>query len=466
MAESVIDSLVVLFKLDAKGFKTGADQIEDATKRTGEKSKKAFGDLEEGAKKAGQGFRSVATQAFGMFLAFQGASTLTGMISGMLTTAASADRMASALGTSTGKVIAWRMAMKNVGGTAQDADQAFKTIAGIQQDWLHGMLGGQQAAILSSFGINQKDLRNAKPEDILEKLAGAKRPYGNAEYANRLQQLGLSDSAIYFLMQGQSAVKAQTQVSKQQIDEYKKEAKAAEDMQKNLAELNKSIADLLIPQLNKLIPILTDLVGTLNSWLNPGKSNSQPGTSQSPLGVIKSSAPENEKDAINIQKTLVRNGINPEVAEGIAAGIYAEGGSWGRAANGAFGKGQWLGGRAKELFKRFGPNPSPEQQIQYLLWELRGGEAGGSSVLNSTSARSALYNYITHFMRPQGKNWEYYKNWAGDMARGQGYLWTHSSNVTIHVDARGHQNPHTVEQAARRGVQRAMVTQASRTTRQ
>lgn len=106
-------------------------------------------------------------------------------------------------------------------------------------------------------------------------------------------------------------------------------------------------------------------------------------------------------------------------AAGITAGIKAEGGSLGMAANGAFGLGQWRGPRLKALFARYGRSPTKAQQLAFLAWELEGGDRGGKSVLAQTTAADTLSHYIGGdswgFMRPGAGR-------AGDMARGMAAL--------------------------------------------
>jgi tail lysozyme len=98
------------------------------------------------------------------------------------------------------------------------------------------------------------------------------------------------------------------------------------------------------------------------------------------------------------------NGYSEAQARGIAAGVAAEaaGGNH-RAINptsGAYGLGQWLGSRKRELFRRYGPNPSRLQQLEFLHWELQGGDAGGRHVLAASDQASVLDAYIRKFMRP------------------------------------------------------------------
>jgi hypothetical protein len=56
--------------------------------------------------------------------------------------------------------------------------------------------------------------------------------------------------------------------------------------------------------------------------------------------------------------------------------------------------------RKQALFDRYGPNPTRAQQIEFLAHELKGGDAGGRSVLSAQNEDEALQRYITDFMRP------------------------------------------------------------------
>lgn len=100
---------------------------------------------------------------------------------------------------------------------------------------------------------------------------------------------------------------------------------------------------------------------------------------------------------------FVSQGFSPAVAKGIAGGIMSESSGDHKAVNktsGAFGLGQWLGPRKAELFKRYGSNPTRQQQLEFLAWELKGGDGGGASVRSQKSASGAAEAYIRKFMRP------------------------------------------------------------------
>lgn len=123
----------------------------------------------------------------------------------------------------------------------------------------------------------------------------------------------------------------------------------------------------------------------------------------------------------NIVESFLRdNGLTSDQASGVAAGIFAESGLDPNAVNptsGAYGIGQWLGSRQAALFDQYGPNPSLADQLQFLVWELNGGDHGGAAVLAQQTPAGALDAYIRKFMRPAPG-----KETAGDLARGAGYL--------------------------------------------
>jgi len=128
-------------------------------------------------------------------------------------------------------------------------------------------------------------------------------------------------------------------------------------------------------------------------------------------------------------------GYSEAHARGIAAGVAAEAGSNHLARNpasDAFGLGQWLGPRKAELFRRYGPNPTRQQQLEFLHWELQGGDHGGKAVLRATDEASALSAYINDFMRP-AKGAET----TGDLSRGMAALGREGEEIAGALDAGG-----------------------------
>lgn len=130
---------------------------------------------------------------------------------------------------------------------------------------------------------------------------------------------------------------------------------------------------------------------------------------------------------------LKRAGFTDQQALGIAAGIHAESGSNPNAVNsksGAFGIGQWLGPRKQALMRRYGPNPNMDQQLAFLVSELRGGDKGGPAVGRTATADHALLTYIVKFMRPRAG-----AETLGDIRRGRAFLSRNGGGSGVTVGA-------------------------------
>lgn len=121
------------------------------------------------------------------------------------------------------------------------------------------------------------------------------------------------------------------------------------------------------------------------------------GSASAAIDVGRASVPH---DIVDFFKA---KGLDEAHAYGIAAGIMAESGGNHTVVNrssGASFLGQWLGSRLDALRARYGPNPTREQQLEFLWHELNGGDPGGKHVLAAGDAGSVLDAYIRKFMRP------------------------------------------------------------------
>lgn len=163
--------------------------------------------------------------------------------------------------------------------------------------------------------------------------------------------------------------------------------------------------------------------GLKQMWDDPWFSvHHDPAGGAAPVGAATPRGAGGLRFAPNINDlttAISSRGIDPGTARGIAAGVMAEGGGLGMADNGAFGIGQWRGLRAQNLFAKYGKAPSLHDQLDFLVSELRGGDAGGSSVLGTKDTDMALLAYIWKFMRPQGAHNEHYMDAVNDVARGR-----------------------------------------------
>lgn len=496
MGTSIIDAFVVTFGLDAREYKSGARDARKSFREVKDEAKGTFDDVEKRGKGAASSIRGVQNQVAGLFLFLAGANSLKNFAENLLTGAANADRLGETLGMSASRITGWQVAIKEMGGSAEDANGALQKMQDIIWQF---KLGGGADPGLAAFGINPGDLQSGDPEHLLMKLAEARGRFSAQEYAKRLQLLGLPQSVVYALEKGSVALRKQVDEGEKHANVTKRDAEEAKRLQKALADLEATISGQARPALtnfvsglndfltstdsaNIAIPIMVGGLGALTvaalsaagPWLalagaigavyaglnhlilsNPEVRKvldnieaplrrflpdwmfKRPGDPDSPGGASSGASPGATAGAyiggmagggggigtagggkltplqLRVMTSLMSYGIDSSVARGIVAGITAEGGGPNvvNPTSGAFGIGQWLGGRKRELMKRYGRNPTLDQQIQFLVWELNGGDHAGKSVLRQNNAVGAMQTYLRDFMRPGN-------GLSGDLARG------------------------------------------------
>lgn len=114
----------------------------------------------------------------------------------------------------------------------------------------------------------------------------------------------------------------------------------------------------------------------------------------------------------SIRSWFLRNGLPEHQASAMAGHIMAESG--GRlnnnnhtgGGNGARGIYQWRGQRQRNFQRIIGrpiDGSSMDDQLRFIMWELRGGDPGGPSVLRSRTTEEALSNAIYRYGRPDAR---------------------------------------------------------------
>lgn len=127
------------------------------------------------------------------------------------------------------------------------------------------------------------------------------------------------------------------------------------------------------------------------------------------------------RTAARVEQYFKARGYTANQARGIAAAVVAEGGLSARTGGGykgrALGVGQLLGDRRAEFLRRYGPNFTFENELEFMHWELQGGDPGGASVRRQTTAAGTLGAMVGGFYRPAKG-----RETTGDLNRGLQYL--------------------------------------------
>jgi hypothetical protein len=447
MAGNIIDYLVVMLSLDTRDYKKGADEVRDTDKKTRDDIETTDKKRKAATKSQVDGIRQVKNEAIGLFLVFAGASSLKQFGVDLVNNTAHTDRFAQNIGVATNRLMALQLAMQDVGGQAGDADKSLGALFQIKQNAeLHGIRPPPE---LGALGLTLNDLNN--PMEAFLKLAGNGEKMDKRRFASLVTALGIPESGVFALEQGRGALENSISAKQQSADAVAKEVKAADDLQKSFSDLNAAVRNLTMGPLAEFANKLTAMLNILNpnaplqskdrdtqiqekylkngEYLNAWRfgmaryRQSHGMTAQMPplpQGWVEpgASAPVAQGDSNQaelMRKYLQNRGFSAEQSKGIVAGIGAEGGGLGMAANGAFGIGQWRGPRQRALFAKYGRSPKLHEQMDFLISELKGGDPGGASVMGQTTADHALLAYIYNFMRPGAGA-------LGDVRRGRSLL--------------------------------------------
>lgn len=261
MAEHILDAFVTKFVLDRSDYQDGVKDIEAQNKRLREGQKKTFDDIEQAGKKTGESIKGITREVIGLGLAFMGAKSMAGFIKDLAVGAASADRFGQTLGMSVQKVWAWRQAMKSVGGEMGEGDAALQRIQSIKMGLQTGNVDQGDMIALTRLGVTPGDLMKQDAGGILQKLAGSTGKVDPQLQANLLQQIGLPQSAVYFIQKGQSEVVAALKSSEANAGKMEEAAKSTEKLQAAITELQTTIVGKLVDPLTTIADILNRMFG-------------------------------------------------------------------------------------------------------------------------------------------------------------------------------------------------------------
>ena len=254
---TVIDSFVAEFTLDPKEFSKGAGTVRLDLKRTREDVAKTGKEFETFGKQGAAFLGKLRNEAVGLFLAFQGASSIGGFVTDLIKGDAATARLAGNIGMTTSRLSAWQLAIRGVGGDAKDADAALSSMANMYQSYLLIGTTGHDNDI-RSLGLGLDDL--ASPEKALLKMAEAAERLGKPEFFARMQRLGVPVSVINQLEEGRKATEDLVTAKEKDGAATDADAAAAERLQKKLSDLQSHLTHLVRPAIYGLVTTTDDLV--------------------------------------------------------------------------------------------------------------------------------------------------------------------------------------------------------------
>lgn len=254
----IVDEFVVELGLDPKKFTEGQKEAMASFKRTQEEATRRGKDIEASGKQVDESFRKVTRSAVGLFTLLAGADGLKQFVQNTIKVDEATGILAHNLGVSTEELSIWQGAVKQAGGTAEDAAAGFQSLVNTTQQI---KLTGTSAAVpyLRLLGINSlAELENTpaallKISDAMSKLSPA-----------RAQALGagagLTPGLINLLEQGPVAVRRYLDAQREAGSITEEDARAAAHLTKEVTLLNSAWTKLGRD-------ILTTVVGPLTTLL-------------------------------------------------------------------------------------------------------------------------------------------------------------------------------------------------------
>lgn len=159
------------------------------------------------------------------------------------------------------------------------------------------------------------------------------------------------------------------------------------------------------------IPIVKSNLPTENNKLYIEKPKAyfnpvfkHPIVTQKPLQTIPKTVKNHKSKALQF---FIDKGLNPIHAAGIVGNLYGESSLKHTAVNSsskAYGLAQWLGSRKKSLIRKYGNNPTFDQQLEFLWEELNTTEKSAfRKLLMTQSVEEATKSFMRNFERPSEK---------------------------------------------------------------
>lgn len=284
MGSTVIDELVAILRLDAKGFAESVDAankaqkkladgaaaggkaVNDLEKKLADEQKRRAKEMEARAKSVAQGFHSIRNEALGMLAVFTGITGIKQFVGQTIATAAGLDRMSETLGMSTKELSEWQLANKNAGGTTEGMTAQIKDATTELAKFQSGGSSDKILALLKwgAFSGANIDIDQLKTgTDVLMARAKVLQALSKMDPAKALMaasEIGVSDDTYQLMKQGPEAIRRMREEQAKLAEEMAKAAKPAEELRKKLDSLQNSFDSSATKILTAFTPALKQAV--------------------------------------------------------------------------------------------------------------------------------------------------------------------------------------------------------------
>jgi len=276
---TVIDELIVVLGLDAKGLEAKAPASTKKLKDLQDQSKKTEGEVKNLGKTAdesGGKFESVTKAVAGFLALVGGTMAIRSFINDQIEMNAELERMAKNLGIDVTALSAWGNAVEEVGGTAQGLQGTVSMLSKAQTEL---RLTGQSSLIpyFSMMGVSMATVGGKARDvtDILADMASFAEGKDRATMHNMFSSMGIDEGTINLLLQGRKELELTLIRQKEHNAVTKAQAEQAVKLQKAIVDTKQTFAALGRTLLQQATPALEWLVGIMQRVGEWSQKNSQ-----------------------------------------------------------------------------------------------------------------------------------------------------------------------------------------------
>jgi len=270
MAATIIDRLIMTLGLDSSDYDKGRKEVDEGQKKMREGSEKTRKVWEEDGKKAVNTFKAIRNEVLGLVGISLTMAWAKNFATSLIDADAAVGRLAKNLNMTTEDLSAWEGIFTQMGSSASDADNMFRTI----QKTVMQVRAGQETTAL---GPLSRILQGNLGEFMFGNTSNQRRAFLLSEGLTKMgreqaqlwgQQAGYTEDQINALLKGVPVLTKELEERRKIYKVSEAQAEAAARMQKLIDQMAAGWKSLGQELVFALAPTVIDMLNQLSNWLH------------------------------------------------------------------------------------------------------------------------------------------------------------------------------------------------------
>ena len=264
---TVVDELVVQFKLDPKQFTAGQKQVVSDIEKVEQQADKSGRKMEESGKRAANFYSEITKELIGLIGAFAGANAIGAFTVQTTQADAALGRTAQSLDMGAAALSRWEGAARRAGAANGSITSAFQNIS---QQIQRFQLGEQSALVAraAQLGVTLSD-SNGKPlspDEIFENFAEKMKGMDPARALAISREIGMPDDTLQMLLKGRGGLESMLSEQDRIGHTTQKDVDAATKLNTDMIALDEVTHRIGEQLLTDFSPAIDKVVKKLEAW--------------------------------------------------------------------------------------------------------------------------------------------------------------------------------------------------------